>query len=147
MKPVMQTMFGGCDAPREQLGNCYPACVASVLDIALEDVPHFYQLHYRDNEAALDEALRFFRARDLVVVTFEWGSWARRYFHGTVVIFGGKSPRGEYDHAIVGRITRDGWELLHYPHPSSDGIVGEPRNFDMIFPLMLIEQSQMKVAA
>lgn len=137
MKPVMQTLFGGCDGPPEQLGNCFPACLATVLEIPLEEVPHVHQIHYADQEAACDAVLAFLRKRGLCVVTFEWGKWANRFFHGTIVLFGGKSPRGNYDHCIVGEITKDGWRMLHDPFPSGGGIVGEPRNFDVIFPLRL----------
>ena len=35
MKPVDQTLFG------EGRGNCLPACIASVLELPLEAVPHF----------------------------------------------------------------------------------------------------------
>lgn len=35
MKPVFQTIFGKPD------GNCFQACVASILEMDLEDVPHF----------------------------------------------------------------------------------------------------------
>lgn len=39
MTPVEQTLFGGPEA--EVPGNCLTACVASVLELPLGDVPHF----------------------------------------------------------------------------------------------------------
>lgn len=41
MKPVFQTRFGAENAPPEQQGNCMAACVASLLELSLEDVPDF----------------------------------------------------------------------------------------------------------
>ena len=35
MKPVYQTIFGKTN------GNCFAACIASILEMDLEDVPHF----------------------------------------------------------------------------------------------------------
>lgn len=37
MKPVYQTLFGSFE------GNCFPACIASILEIPLEEVPHFFK--------------------------------------------------------------------------------------------------------
>ena len=38
MKPVMQTIFPSDDNPLR--GNCFAACIASLLEMSLEDVPH-----------------------------------------------------------------------------------------------------------
>lgn len=35
LKPVYQTIFGKTN------GNCFAACIASILEMDLEDVPHF----------------------------------------------------------------------------------------------------------
>jgi len=37
MKKVYQTTFGGLDAPKEKQGNCWQACVASILEIPLDE--------------------------------------------------------------------------------------------------------------
>jgi hypothetical protein len=146
VKPVMQTLFGGCDAPRELLGNCYPACVASILEIPLTEVPHVHQLHYGDTDAACDEMQRFLRSRGLITLTLTWGPWVNRFLHGYTCVIGGRSPRGEFDHAVVALITHDGWELQHDPFPGGHGIVGEPKNVDIIFPIAVVP-SELKVAA
>ncbi len=41
MKPVYQTKFGGADAPEEEQGNCIAACLASIVELTLEEVPDF----------------------------------------------------------------------------------------------------------
>lgn len=39
MIPVEQTRFGGPDHPAEERGNCFVACLASVLELPLSDLP------------------------------------------------------------------------------------------------------------
>ena len=39
MKPVMQTKRGGEDVPPEERGDCLSAAIASILEVAIEDVP------------------------------------------------------------------------------------------------------------
>ena len=41
MEPVFQTKFGGSEAPESEQGNCYAACLASIFEVGLEDVPDF----------------------------------------------------------------------------------------------------------
>lgn len=41
MKPVNQTLFGDTDGKLK--GNCFPACLASILELPLEEIPHFYE--------------------------------------------------------------------------------------------------------
>tara|TARA_Y100000310_G_scaffold42448_1_gene39742 strand:+ start:271 stop:690 length:420 start_codon:yes stop_codon:yes gene_type:complete len=41
MKPVFQTKFGGSEAPESEQGNCMAACLASIFELSLEDVPDF----------------------------------------------------------------------------------------------------------
>ena len=41
MIPVFQTKFGGEDASEEDQGNCMAACLASIFEVGLDDVPDF----------------------------------------------------------------------------------------------------------
>lgn len=136
MKPVTQTLFGGPDGPVEEIGNCYPACLATILDLDLAEVPHVHQLHM-DAEGALDEQLAFLLPRGLTCMRFPWAQWLQRYMPGALAIFSGRSPRGDWLHAVVGEITADGWRLVHDPHPSGAGIVGDPVEVELVIPLML----------
>lgn len=135
MKLVTQTLFGGPDGAVEEIGNCYPACLASLLDLDLASVPHFFQLH-ADAEAALDETLRFLRRHGYTTMSFDWAPWLNRYAPGTLAIFSGQSPRGDWKHAVVGEITADGWRLAHDPHPSRAGIVGDPDSVELLIKLL-----------
>ncbi|NMC52511.1 MAG: hypothetical protein GYA48_02615 [Chloroflexi bacterium] len=93
MKPVLQTIF----APPN--GNCLQACIASILELPLEEVPNFMQYPNQ----WLPRYEHFLRARNLqpVYLRFENGQtpdfepWG---YHLITV----KSPRGPYDHSLVG---------------------------------------------
>lgn len=52
MKPVYQTIVS---APGV-VGNCWVACIASLLEISIEDVPHFLELY---GSAAVDETRKW----------------------------------------------------------------------------------------
>jgi hypothetical protein len=111
MKPVDQTTFG---VPG---GNCFSACVASLLGLPVDDVPYFM---------ADDEWYGRFTAwcepRGLYPMTFRFDGpqaflnpdvWTPPGFY----ILGGASPRGP--HAVVARRH----EIVHDPHPSRDGLI------------------------
>ena len=98
-------------------GNCFSACVASLLELSIEDVPYFM-----GDEPAGEP--------------FDWFggflSWLRGYGLWAIplpivngwrpeglYILSGKSPRGDFDHSVVAR----GLEVIHDPHPSRAGIL------------------------
>ncbi len=113
MTPQHQTLFGG--AP----GNCFAACVASVLDVDLADVPNF-----------VDDPTRHYMLR-----AAEWCrplGWlpvhiAAAHVTGVfdaIAIAGGMGPRG-LRHSVVWRDD----VMLFDPHPSGDGLVGDPEAY------------------
>jgi len=102
MIPVDQTTFG------HPGGNCFSACVASLLEIQIGEVP--YLMEDRDWFQGFIEWLR---PRGLWAVTF---SVANGWRPDGYVILGGQSPRGS--HAVVGL----GLEVVHDPHPSRAGL-------------------------
>jgi hypothetical protein len=106
MKPVDQTTFG---VPG---GNCFSACVASLLELPIEEVPHFGS---DDTWWATFQA--WLKPRGLYAVLFKVDSDEQRPpgFH----VVSGRSPRHDALHAVVGK----GAEIAHDPHPSRDGLV------------------------
>ena len=48
MTPVDQTIMG------VPLGDCYRACIASILDLPLDDVPNFYEDERGQTQAAIE---------------------------------------------------------------------------------------------
>lgn len=107
MKPVDQTTFG------QGTGNCFSACVASVLELAIADVPYFM--------GAGDEWFSEFVAwcaKRQIDVDFSTAFPAPAGAH---VIVGGTSPRTGGGHACV---ALDG-AIVHDPHPDRTGLVGD----------------------
>ncbi len=140
MKPVMQTRFGQNSDVGS--GNCFSACVASVLECTLDDLP---------DEAWIIAGLRAKHADKWEdwPDRFKWGkSWERLWeetqqecrkrglfmlevkgpFTGgddVYCIISGKSPRADYDHSCVGR----GLNIIHDPHPDGGGVAEEDRTY------------------
>lgn len=106
MKPVDQTTFG---VPG---GNCFSACVASLLELPIEDVPYF--MGADDWNKAFDEWLRprGFYAVFLRLRPVKEDPWRPAGLY----VLGGQCVRGP--HAVVAR----GNTIVHDPHPSRGGV-------------------------
>lgn len=119
MKPVMQTKFG------YPYGNCLAAALASVLELELRDVPDFCTDDDDDSEW-FDRMQEWLAKRGLCVVHLNLEASGALppmpgMIDGTWCIVGGRSPRGDWDHSVVGRyrLVQGGHaiELVHDPHP------------------------------
>ena len=115
--PVDQTIFDN------KKGNCFAACVASILEVPLVDVPNFCALK-GDWYSPTQDWLVANHGMSLVNLKVEnWAggeNWAEifDYLRGCYCILNGKSPRGEWEHSVI---VRNG-EIVHDPHPSKDGL-------------------------
>jgi len=114
MKPVDQTKFVP-DPRSDECGNCMQAAYASILELPLDEVPHFAATPGENGEW-FDAVLTWCAARGYAVVQSE------EPIPGVLCLMSGKSPRGDFDHLVVGR-DRD---VLHDPHPSRAGLAGDP---------------------
>ena len=91
-------------------GNCFSACVASLLELSLDQVPYF--MGYED---WFSEFLKWLD---------QYGYWAipipitNNWKPNGYCILSGKSPRGNFDHSVIA----DGLTMIHDPHPSQQGI-------------------------
>jgi hypothetical protein len=105
----MQTILDG------ERGDCYRACLASILELALEDVPHVC-LHadWRERTVAF---LRPFGLGLLTVNVFP-EDYPRELFPDAWHVMAGPGQRG-VRHAVVGRRAI----MLHDPHPSGAGLL------------------------
>lgn len=145
MKPIMQSIFTPDGAPGVthvdgRPGDCYRACIASVFEMELEDVPHFVEIgeHLGDDDGS---------------GTHHWWhvtrEWLRRVFNLDICNIGveswpqvradvlqsdwrwalaaGKSPR-DTNHIVVWDAVAD--ELAHDPSPHGGGIV-KPEFFEV----------------
>ena len=109
MKPVRQTIFGKPD------GNCFQACVASLLEVPLEEVPSFTEKWWLELEAWLE-------SRGLAPLLLTWPLAKGSYFClDTHYIACGLAGRG-LRHSVIYKNQ----ELIHDPHPDNTGLVEEP---------------------
>lgn len=105
-------------------GNCLAACVASILEIPVCDVPNFRLAE--NSWLALQDWL-FLRGLYAVRVFAKQERIAS--LPGSYCIVTGGSPRNPVLHAVVGMWTDSGVVIAHDPHPDKTGIVGEPEVF------------------
>lgn len=127
MIPVDQTCFRGPDAAEgEAPGNCFAACIASLLECSLDEVP---QPTAEDREDWADYWTRvaeFLRLRGFHMVDGKAKAfWSTESALDTPFsgywIASGPSPRGPWNHSIVVR----GADMAHDPHPSRAGLALE----------------------
>ena len=123
MKPVDQTKF----VEQHGDGNCFAACVASILERPIEEMPVFTQPDW------------FWRWQDWLA---ERGLYMMEINHpmekccvglnrpSGIHIMNGKSTRGDWEHAVVAFNGK----LLHDPHPSRAGIK-EVTSWTILIPL------------
>jgi len=111
-------------------GDCYRACIASLLDVPTADVPHF--LHdFPSAEEADRRVADFLRPLGLALVTFHYhGEGQTPIFpEGVHYILHGKSPRfsgKQADGSVTVHcvIATEGLKVVHDPHPTRHGILG-----------------------
>ena len=119
MKPVDQTVFYDPDAPADQQrGNCWSACLASLLELDIADVPNFVQIDVNGGENWFTYTMRFLNERGYHLTSIDTHAPGDDPY-----IQCGLSPRspatgGEVHHAVI---YQHG-ELLHDPHPHRTGV-------------------------
>lgn len=135
MKPVYQTKQHN---PPSENGNCFRACVASILEIDIDVIPHFEdmdgdvwfkaltdwantlnyivycQSFYRNSNHSDQTRISLKNLMDLV----EIGKLSKNY-----CVITGKSPRGDWDHCVVGLngcVVFDPWPFSVKPNKEED---------------------------
>ena len=109
MKPVQQTRFGGSERPSEEQGNCLAACVASIFEVPIKQVPEFLDKNW------LSVLTKWCRERDTTPLYFSPVT-KDVLFPETYYILGVKSrtlPNPNNGHAVVAW----GRKVVHDPHP------------------------------
>lgn len=133
MTPITQTELYDPARP-DHRGNCWQTVLASVLDLPLDEVPHFVQDDHTHN------------GRE----NFEWDWWKRSIdwlrdrgmkleyakvdeTPGEYLLVSGKSPRGDGTiyHVVI---YRDG-VMVHDPHPDGTGLLTVESNAYAIRPI------------
>lgn len=111
MKPVKQDRLYSAEGIGN--GNCFAACLASLLEIPLWMVPPFDQMFGRNDwRSRVDEWLERIHKMELVDSDGHQIDKLPEFY-----IASGRSPRG-VKHAVV----YSGGKLAHDPHYSDDGI-------------------------
>lgn len=130
MKPVYQTNFDF------KTGNCLAACVASILECSLDEVPNFCgEPDSADGDSWFDTMVDWLEDKGYRVAFWEWSSpaWVSP---GTHLIVSGRSPRSKegtngHHHAVI--VTRNEsrepgvpyrYDWTHDPHPDGTFIEG-----------------------
>lgn len=115
MRPVMQTILHG--DPDGRAGNCLQAAVASLFDLPLDAVPHFYEDCTPENHQhgwlRFEKWLETFGLYPREVLVDPRAPWAPSYLH----IASGMSPRG-----VCHAVLHTGFQLTHDPHPDGGGV-------------------------
>lgn len=135
MTPTDQTKF------LPDVGDCWRACVASLLDYRIQDVPHFFEQDDRMGWLRVDQWLR---GRGLKPANLS--PWhvppSMRY-----VILTGGSPRDPSEtHAVIGdlgettiaeraKMSIADVPIIHDPHPSRSGLSGAAAMLYAIVPI------------
>lgn len=122
MIPIKQTVKG-------KYGNCFPACLASLFECPLDDVPNFYDIAGDDDAAWWGLVRGWLKKRGFGVMFLELRSPEHLALFDGYIIVSGKSCR-DLDHATI-------WKngvMVHDPHPDNCGLI-TPDGVDMIYPL------------
>lgn len=133
------------DPANGEVGDCYRACLATMTGLELDEVPHFYEPCYDREGNCTDEQLRDAGLRVRACLAERgWHFMGWPYSPSLapetapmLCILSGMSPRGPWEHAVIAEVSHDGaWRIVHDPHPSRAGIVGDPTTIEILFPLM-----------
>jgi hypothetical protein len=131
MIPVRQTTFG---FPK---GNCFAACIASLLELPIEQVPI-----ESGGDDWLEQTQAFLKTKGLFFLEVRLDV-AVKYplyeLYDVWAIYYGKSPRGDWFHSIIGKLDmEDGFavhKFIHDPHPDNAFIVGDIKGIGFLVPL------------
>lgn len=105
--------------------DCFSACLSWLLKLPQDEVPDFTDREDPNSGRFYHNVADFLNARGLRMMMIEWR--AMPAWIGGPVIARGTSPR-EKAHAVL-------WDddgLMHDPHPSRAGLVGEPTHAMLI---------------
>jgi len=124
MKPTDQTKL---HIPGKQNGNCMNAALASLLEIDIEDIPHFEDM---------EKDKWYFALLDwLTSIGFHLIRWDCEVYLPSYFIANGPSPRG-VEHSVIYRDT----EMIHDPHPSRSGL----EKITSVWALLPLDPSKCK---
>lgn len=122
MKPVYQTIFNATE------GNCFSACLASVLELPIEDVPNFCANPSPHWFADVRSWLNPFGLDAVNISVSDLSVYEARGYY----LLGGTSTRGPYLHSVV---AYNG-VVVHDPNPKGDGVLLPPYDVTVFIHLL-----------
>ena len=120
MIPIQQTRTG-------KGGNCFQACVASLLEMPLSDVPDFCNLYPKDWFLQFGSWLKP-RGMSAIMIKYDDKADLAEVLKDQYVLAGGKSAVRDIPHEVV-------WmngEVMWDPAPEQKGLEGRPDDFIVI---------------
>ncbi|RQO65095.1 hypothetical protein DBR40_24805 [Pedobacter sp. KBW01] len=119
MKPVFQDKFVkyALDGiTKIERGNCFPACIASLVEVPLNQVPNIEELY--DCYAWFEVLCAWLEHKGFSyeISTKEECEASNEYY-----MVSGQSPRGNFNHIVI---YKNG-TLAHDPHPDGTGLSSE----------------------
>jgi len=128
-QPAGQSLAGAsCCAslPTQRTGSdCFSACLSWLLKLPQDEVPDFTDREDPNSGKFYHNVGNFLRPRGLRMMMIEWRDMPA--WIGGAVIARGTSPR-EKAHSVL-------WDddgMMHDPHPSRAGLIGEPTHAMLI---------------
>jgi hypothetical protein len=107
-----QTIFGPTN------GNCFPTCIANLLEVPVWEVPNFYSVYPKELwSTKIEEYLAGYN-RFSITLPFD-----QSFTYNDLWIATGLSPRFAAFHSVIYL----GKELAHDPHPDNTGLLGGPK--------------------
>ena len=126
MKPIFQRTAD------PTIGDCFSACLATLLDLELEAVPRFKEL-FKDATPMMVAVRAWLRERGFGLLSFHAHALIATT-PGTLVLAGGRSKSfpGGY-HCVVGSFDLNGnYFTVHDPNPHRLGLDGAPIQFYLL---------------
>lgn len=122
MTPVKQEFLH--DPANGSFGDCQRAVIASLMDLPISEVPHFYEISKGDSDDFFTAIQDFLNPRGYAYLTVSRGGG---------ILFG---EVGAVYHEILGQSPRDprvlhcvvgmNGHIVHDPHPDNAGLAGDP---------------------
>lgn len=135
-KPVKQTTFH--DDNDGSKGNCFQACIASLLGVPIHAVPEFSRSFYKDCWMLdIQKWLEFYglQLEDFTpLVTRADPKPLDLSLQDYYYLVSGPSPRGDFGHCCIGYKGK----IIHDPHPDNTGLAEGWRQYEKLYPIKIM---------
>lgn len=125
MKPVDQLVVG-----KLGLGDCFRACVASIFEFPIEEMPNYWDQTQDAHEfwMLVNEWTR--KRLGVACITVSVAKEHAYIMDDVLCVAQGRQNRSDEEHAVV-------WKngLIHDPHPARAGLINEPDTFTFFAPI------------